>query len=144
MHASLAPGQGPCPVREANQTPALEVSQGLDLDLDLRVVLASQHLEVENLDLFQRMRKKTARNDRQDLVQVLKTILKYAKKKTVFRKNGIIDLIKIVLTVKLKMIRVVEKERNLCPNRQNEDKVETGAGIEGSPAGGEAVQEEEA
>lgn len=120
MHASLAPGPGPCPVREASPTPALEVSHGLDLDLDLRVVLVSLHLEVEKLDLYQRMRK-TVRDARQDLVQALKTILKFAKKKTVFRKNGIIDLIKIVLTVKLKMIRAVGKERNLCPNRRNGD-----------------------
>lgn len=120
MLASLAPGPGPCPVHEASLTPALEVSLGLDLDLDLRVVLVSQHLEVENLDLYQRMLK-TIRDDRQDLVQALKTILKYAKKKTVFRKNDTIDLIKIVLTVKLKMIRAVEKEKNLCPNHRKED-----------------------
>lgn len=42
--------------------------------------------------------------DDQDLVQALKTILRYAKKKTAFRKNGTIDLIKTVLTVKLRMI----------------------------------------
>lgn len=120
MHASLAPGPGPPPVREASLTLALEVSHGLDLDLDLRLVLVSQHLEVENPDLSQRMQK-TARDDRQDLVQALKTILKYAKKKTVFRKNGTIDLIKIVLTVKLKMIRAVENERNRYPNRRNGD-----------------------
>lgn len=120
MYASLAPGPGLCPVREASLTPALEVSHGLDLDLDLRVVLVSRHLEIENLDLYQRMRK-TVRDAQQDLVQALKTILKFAKKKTVYRKNGIIDLIKIVLTVKLKMIRAVGKERNLCPNRRNGD-----------------------
>lgn len=85
---------------------------------------------------------KTARDDQQDLAQVLKTILKYAKKKTVYRKNGTIDLIKTVLTVKLRMIRVVEKGKNPCPNRQNEDRVGRGAGTEESLAGEEVIQGE--
>lgn len=142
IHVSLAPGPGPCPVREVNQTPALEVSHGLDLDLDLRVVLRSQHREVVSLDLYQRMLK-TTRDDRQDLVQALKTILKYAKKKTVFRKNGTIDLIKTVLTAKLKMIRV-ENGKNPYPNHRNGDKVERGAGTEGSLVEEEAPRDEEA
>lgn len=88
---------------------------------------------------------KITRDDRQDLVQALKTILKYAKKKTVYRKNGTIDLIKTVLTVKLKMIRVVAKGKSPSRSHRNGDRVGREAGTGGGcPAEEGAIQEDEA
>lgn len=96
------------PVREANRTPVLnlEVSQGLDLDLDLRVVRKSASRGRKSRSLS-----KDAKDKRRSRSSSgSKDNFEIRKKKTVFRKNGTIDLIKTVLTVILKMIRAKRKK----------------------------------